>query len=248
MAEDHRPDRTKAPKENDVMNLPRWARVAFAARCARRVRPLFTASRSDVSSEDVLAVDRALELAESSARLGRSADVHAHADAVVGISHAAAHSDAAKPASYASYAAYDVFYNATNAAYAAATAADAVRAAARAIAIHAMWFDLDLLTELAKMNAWTDDSPVDPDLCGPIWPFGKPKGWPEQTEDAKAIGGLKVTIELSDEVSDDEAERLITEYVDRLDDLHRALGGKGLRLIRPVDSLQPATVAQGVGS
>jgi len=33
------------PEEEDLKKLPRWAIVAFAARCARRVQPLYLKAR-----------------------------------------------------------------------------------------------------------------------------------------------------------------------------------------------------------
>ena len=53
-------DRTKPPRKNDIAILPRWARVAFAARCARRVQPLFMTGWPDAPKEHVESVERAI--------------------------------------------------------------------------------------------------------------------------------------------------------------------------------------------
>jgi hypothetical protein len=52
--------------------LPHWARVAFAARCGRRVLPLFARYWVDVPPGRVASLAEALDLAERSAAEGRS--------------------------------------------------------------------------------------------------------------------------------------------------------------------------------
>ncbi len=100
-------------------------------------------------------------LAASSARVGRADDA---------VSNAA---DAAADAAYAANAVANV------AAAVFAYAADAVANAANANAANMMaWRDYDILLALNKREGWTDNSPVDPDLCGPLWADGAPKGWP----------------------------------------------------------------------
>lgn len=51
----------------DPERLPHWTRVAFAARCARRVQPLFAEAWPDATPGRVEAVERAIVLAEQSA-------------------------------------------------------------------------------------------------------------------------------------------------------------------------------------
>jgi hypothetical protein len=53
--------------------LPRWARVAFAARCARRVVPLFTQAWANADGTHCRAIEGAIGLAEESAAAGRAA-------------------------------------------------------------------------------------------------------------------------------------------------------------------------------
>jgi hypothetical protein len=65
-------DRSKArPTPGD---LPRWARVAFAARCARRAFPLLAQHRSNLPAARSEAVLGAIDLAELSASEGRAVD------------------------------------------------------------------------------------------------------------------------------------------------------------------------------
>jgi hypothetical protein len=59
----------------DVLaELPHWARVAFAARCARRVLPLFSENWPNAKPERGQAVLTAIRLAEESAEAGRALD------------------------------------------------------------------------------------------------------------------------------------------------------------------------------
>src|SRR5262245_60757175 len=51
----------------DLGRLSHWSRVAFAARCARRVQPLFKEAWSDAVATRTEAVERAISLAELSA-------------------------------------------------------------------------------------------------------------------------------------------------------------------------------------
>src|SRR5207253_3139338 len=55
----------------DVQRLPELARVAFAARCARRVQTLLSQFAPDTSQEFLDAVDLAIVLAEQSSTDGR---------------------------------------------------------------------------------------------------------------------------------------------------------------------------------
>jgi hypothetical protein len=60
--------------QHQIRQLPYWARVAFAARCARRVLPLFTRfwSAADVAHQQAL--ERAIRLVEESASTAHAAD------------------------------------------------------------------------------------------------------------------------------------------------------------------------------
>ncbi len=58
----------------DVRRLPRWARVAFAARCGRRAQALFRQLMPKVSSKFLDAFDRAVTLAEQSSANAEACD------------------------------------------------------------------------------------------------------------------------------------------------------------------------------
>jgi hypothetical protein len=67
--------RREAPKRVATINdLPHWARVAFAARCARLVLPLWFRHWPESADEHIEAVRIAIELAEQSAAEGRPVD------------------------------------------------------------------------------------------------------------------------------------------------------------------------------
>ncbi len=52
------------PSPDDLNNLPPWARVAYAARSARRVQPFFSREESEASQEALECVDKAILVAE----------------------------------------------------------------------------------------------------------------------------------------------------------------------------------------
>ena len=61
------PPNTTLPTEEEIAELPRWARVAFAARCARRVEILFPVYWLEAPHEARQTVQVAVELAEGAA-------------------------------------------------------------------------------------------------------------------------------------------------------------------------------------
>jgi hypothetical protein len=56
------------PSRDDVLQLPRWARVAFAVRCARRVQPLLDRQLPAATSRQLQTIERAIRLAEAVAQ------------------------------------------------------------------------------------------------------------------------------------------------------------------------------------
>jgi hypothetical protein len=70
-----------------------------------------------------------------------------------------------------------------------ATADDAAGAAALAIlriapepwALQFIRRDFERLRRLAKANAWTDDTPIPPEVFGPMWPEGRTPKWMRET-------------------------------------------------------------------
>lgn len=180
--------------------LPRWAVVAFAARCAHRALPVFLEA-GGAPERHKLAVQQAADLAADAARTpvtnsAAARDVSAAASTAGTDANAAADEASeiagCRPAAFAAaYAAYttgcaaDVELAAAgagggavaNAKAAANGAASAVRAVCGPGATpdySASAADLSSLTRLAQEQRWNDDSPVDPDMLGPLWPDSEP--------------------------------------------------------------------------
>ncbi len=190
--------------KEELRKLPRWACVAFAARCARRVQPLFKFGWPGAPDEHVRAVDRAIALAEESAHMGRADSLildaaraayaaNAAARAANAAARAANAANAAARAARAAAYAANAAANAANDADADADAADAAAAArgadaaargadaaARgAAADAAARADYELLVALSKKNR-NPEATVDVALLGPLWANGEPKWWPKE--------------------------------------------------------------------
>lgn len=181
-------DELKLPTKEDIAQLPIWAIVAFAARCARRVQPLFTRAWPDAPKEHVQAVDEAITFSEKAAANAKTAtkNTYAYASKALHVidtvpKDAFAKDTAAKTANAAYNAAYAAFV-ANNAIAVATAAMSATYAAAHATkaakdAAASICRDFDILKETAEREHWTGNTPVPQKVFGPMWPDGKPKGW-----------------------------------------------------------------------
>ena len=56
----------------EVEKLPHWARVALAARCAKRLQPVLGRTWTDSSKEDIETIDNAITLVETAAKNAES--------------------------------------------------------------------------------------------------------------------------------------------------------------------------------
>lgn len=211
---------------HELSRIPIWARVAFAARCAKRALPL---------SHPISGVAAAIEIAERAAAYAAAA-AKAAAFAYADAARPAAAAAGAKAAAYAYAAAARPA--AGDAAYAAAQAADAAYAAAKAAdgayaadaAYAAMQRDYELLRETSVSEHWTDDTSVPPEFFGPIWPNGEPEGVPVEIEDPAGDSQLVLTIEVPEGVSESELTAKLIDLAQDADSLHRAHGGAGLKV------------------
>ena len=175
------------PTQKEIAQLTRWAKVAFAARCARRVLPLFQDSWPTARKDYITAVTQAVEIAERSAAAShiaednvadRAAQESANrcANAALVVSYAARKENAAAydAALAALGAARATVYSADRGAKAtsraARVAARAVRAAARAMptAVRAIRADFVALTKAARNLQWTADTTIPPEFFGPF--------------------------------------------------------------------------------
>jgi hypothetical protein len=180
------------PSIMELQELPKWACVAYAARCAMRVQPLFNLPITHPERDTLLhAVDRAIALAAagspctiahsaadvacSGKRLNSSTPREiraAYAAARTAIAATNAASSAIECTGYhadaAANAAADARYVANTAAHAAGDS-DAFK---RAIAE-----DLELLRKLSQRSPNFFRNPVNADILGPLgalWPDGPP--------------------------------------------------------------------------
>lgn len=177
--------------QKEIASLPRLARVAFAARCARRVQPLVLYSAPTLAKKHVDAINHAIGMAE---RVAAAEDLTAktlHAAAAAAYV-AAAHTAYTAAAAAASAAAT----SADSAAAYAVAAADAAAYAAPGLGGHwkdatrrAMRLDFEMLYGAATREAWTDATPVPPEWFGPLWHKNPPPGWPVQ----KAVAPVSAT-------------------------------------------------------
>jgi hypothetical protein len=92
----------------------------------------------------------------------------------------------------------------------------------------------------------SDDDAFPPELFGPMWPEGVPEGWPEGGADVPSGDAvIEVSIEVPNDADDATIEAMVLEMTDRLDDMHRAEGGRGI-VIDAVEIPRAAGVPQGV--
>lgn len=219
--------------EKELQQLPRWAIVAFATRCARRVEPLLAQVWSKAPYEHIQAISRSITIAESSARTGRGEDstifsAAAYANASANDDAADTNADdliaafavtnAAGEAAKAAYFASNIFANST-----ASNANSDVVAAAYLAAVNAVnainahdangggdaanvaaRSDYDLLLTRASRARWTNDTPVDVSTLGPLWPNGDPFA---RTAAEKAYSVAEILQRLSQELGESEVQR-----------------------------------------
>lgn len=257
MADQQNPkqDRTKPPTGADMLTLPKWARLAFSSRSVGRVLHVFTANWPGAPRGYFNAVVSAVEYAHGAASSGVLDSAvceqlaydteHVAADGVKAAYAADIDDDSAffardaaeldSAASVATAASLAVSAcNPDTAAFASATAFHSVQHARRQVVLQSMWFDYDLLVELAKFNNWNDDSPVDPDLCGPLWPFGKPEGWREEPSTLEPLPALQIDIAVPAGMTEAQRKEFVlrvSSFYGELSALHVQMGGHGLRFL-----------------
>ena len=221
------------PSVDEIRQLPRWARVAFAARCARRVLPMFTKHWPDAPREHVEAVTRAVEFAGSAAH-----------DDDDDFEFDAPYADAADAAVAARNAAADARSAADAADYAAAAARSAATAG---IAIPSIRADFQRVLDASRRGKWTDSTPVPPSVFGPLAAIEEPATSPEPVAEPSAFPKSKLEIDcyvgdLADHV---EVGSRITDLFRELNEYSLRKWGKGLS-IDDFEQLVLAKVPAGV--
>lgn len=230
------------PFEQKIRTLPRLAQVAFAARCARRVQPLFRYYWPEAPDDGLLAIDRAIDTAEQSAVnvWEVMSQLRAHGDASSAfLAIAVAARNAAATATHA--IARSAGYTAADAAAAAVVligkspparmegAADTALSAVKQ-AEPLILADFETLVRLARDNNWTNDTPVPQNVFGPMWPSGVPDWWPIKEPQSSSDDGIVLEIEIPEDMDDADIAAHITMLVEDANRLHRALGGHGLKI------------------
>ncbi len=185
--------RTNESSTYNLQNLPRWAAVAFAARCVRRLQPLFTDLWPNASRQQIDTIDRAISVTEKAAAMATEVPEFTGDDLIAGFASEVEHAATAAHAYISgviAHAAEEAVRAAITHREAAATASNlaafaianpAIAPAVTLKAQLAMRRDLELLFDAARRERWTDATPVAPTFFGPIWPEGAPDGWPSST-------------------------------------------------------------------
>ncbi len=266
-------ERTNPPTIDELEKLPRHARTVYALRCAMRVQPLVRILDPE-NAQLHAAVDNAITLTQYSAASPGSVShdqlATAHGDAAVAASRAldaddhtaSAASDAdAATAAYAAYAAAyaaDAAHGATIPNAFAADPAHAMRArdaatvagdATDSVSEREHIRDYELLRRMADREEWTDETPVDVMVLGPLWPHGEPERWPEEAkedrhEETEDDDTFVIELELPDDATKEEVDAAVREAVRRLDTAHRSSGGGGITARRS-GALTDAVVRAG---
>ena len=166
------------PSEEEIAALPRWARVALVVRSVRREFPLYRHLWSTGNEQYIQLERRTLDVAEQSAAtaadrvsaLKRVSYGTVFADMpleVVAIAHHLA--EAALCVLSPTVVAGRIHQVLLGVQDTASSIADLTAIVRR---------DFDHLANLAEWQHWTDDTPVPPEVFGPLWPEGPPPGWP----------------------------------------------------------------------
>lgn len=221
------------PTAEEITQLPRWAQVAFAARCARLAQPVFLKNWPDAPKQHVEAIERAISFAEGSAsspvadraatratRATRAARA-ARTAAADTDAYAAAYA-AADAAAYAAAAAYDNTDDAADAAYAAS--------AADILLVPVIRQDFERLLGLSQQQQWNDETPVPPSVFGPLpSPSTVPSPLLIPPNPRRKVR-LVVTATLPEGTDPDAISADLIELYHAINDAHIARGGAGLSL------------------
>ena len=197
------------PTWKEVKQLPRWARVAFAARCGRRVLPAVRYFWEGASEHHLIALAEGVSAAENAPPItGNAFDSALAADAVALTANpqrrplrpsatGAYFAAAAARASLAALAAHSAHAAAVHTEFDAAAAGCAAAGFLASVAtidtpltaqLRCIRRDFVRLKRLALKEKWTDDTPVLPDVFGPMWPEGVEPYWAVEPPPAPAGG------------------------------------------------------------
>lgn len=235
---------------DELKPLPVCAVIAFAARCARRVQPMYSAGWPTAGLHQLMAIERAIAVAER-AGAGASSSSDELYDIVNGAADANSYAFdestiAAITAATANLAAGSVPSSdeeGVSMSYASAYSASHAAEAAAEVVVHAvdggmlrgsadacqqmMRRDYELLCEASRREGWMDETPVPPEFFGLLWAWGPPEGWPGREEMSEGCE-LVIELDVPEDISEEDLKATVAELTDKADTLHRAHGGGGL--------------------
>jgi len=176
------------PTEDEIAKLPRWARVAFAARCARRSLSSVPKEFGGFDLGLLVSTTRAVEAAAVSLSFTLGEFARRIVEVIAVDSADLKYIEGPTSNSFADYRkfALKAVVAAVRAADSYANATEVFTASSIAgsdgVARSLIRRDFDHLARLASAYGWTDNTPVPPEVFGPLWPEGKPAGWPDDPE------------------------------------------------------------------
>lgn len=162
-------DEATLPTVEEIARLPRWARVAFAARCARRSLPLFRSGWPDAPAQSISILEEGVQKLESSAGQASITACEGFGDVDIV---AAASSRAPIIAQHivrGVAAAVRAIHDTTHyrrGASAAAAAKHIIAVSPQSVKL--ISDDFHHLLDLSQNHQWTDDTPVPPSVFGPL--------------------------------------------------------------------------------
>ena len=181
------PNRPLVPTETEVASLPRWARLAFAARCARRLLPLLPLETSDDRGYATHVADLVTAVEQSAATGAlQSRALAAAAKRVKAREHDPEFTG--REAVMAALAAYH-----SEGCTAAKTAVCVLQRLALVRTLRFVLLprrDFDGVQLKARQHKWTDDTPVPPEVFGSMWDRDPPEWWREDV-----LGGASANSE-----------------------------------------------------
>jgi len=166
------------PSKEEIEQLTRWARVAFAVRCARRVLPLYLHSWPEGIAPYRIEVESLNDL-DSLAGSPKPHEIFPRHRTIYGTVFLGMPDISASVASLLAdlvlpiltpISQIDSVYNVARRSADLSSHLTDLKPVIRR--------DLDHLTRLSGWQHWTNDTPVPAEVFGPLWPEGPPDGWP----------------------------------------------------------------------
>lgn len=167
-------DETKLPTVAEIIQLPRWARVAYAARCARRALPLYKIYQPDAPKSELELLEATVQSIEEASVIAQNRNVPTSNDHVIEISIKHINDKAIEviltiTIAQNVFTAYDAFesFDYQNVLATAQVAQHCLKAGVHANAIAR---DFQTILNQSQREKWGDSSPVLPTVFDPLNP------------------------------------------------------------------------------